>query len=145
MKNYKKITKIILIIFAACFVWLLGGYFLNKTFHNNVRNKPKRYAYQTYWGVINPVLYVKSKNDIDSLISYYQKVENGNSNPEFNFPPHTMPYDTCVYIIGYERDSLIAKVISYYEWGRQGSYVKGYVYRKTLHNNPPPDSLIKRY
>jgi hypothetical protein len=103
------------------------------------------YCYQQYWKVVNPVLFVKKEQSIDSLIAYYRKIENGDPNPTFNFPPLSLPYDTCVYVLGYERDSLIAKVVCYYNWGKQGSFVKGYVYRNTLHSNPPPDSLIKRH
>lgn len=103
------------------------------------------YCYEQYWSVVNPVLFVKNERYTDSLIAYYRKIENGEVNPTFNFPPLSLPYDTCVYVLGYERDSLIAKVICYYDWGKQGSFVIGYVYINTLHVKPPPDSLVKRH
>jgi hypothetical protein len=86
---------------------------------------------------------VKNKRNIDSLIQYYKEIEKGNLKAKFNFPPLSLPYDTHVNIINYEKDSLIAKVICNYDWGKQGNYVKGYVYINTLHNLPPNDSLIK--
>jgi hypothetical protein len=139
----KKVFKIILIVFGICVLWLASGHFINKKYHERIRNKKKMYCYQQYWGVVNPVLFVEKKQYIDSLVAYYQKIENGNSNLVFNFPPLSLPYDTCVYVLGYENDSLVAKVICYYDWGKQGRFVKGYVYRNTLHNTPPP-SLIKK-
>ena len=117
--------------------------FINKGYHERVRSKKKMYCYQQYWGVINPVLYVKKEQYIDSLITYYQKIEKGEQNPTFNFPPLTLPYDTCVYVLDYKQDSLVAKVVCYYDWGKYGSFVKGYVFINTLHRNPPSDNLIK--
>lgn len=99
------------------------------------------YCYQQYWGVVNPVLFVKEDRYIDSLIKYYREIERGDTNPKFNFPPLSLPYDTCVFVLGYERDSLVARV-GYYDWGKQGGFVKGYVYKATLYDTPPPDSLI---
>jgi hypothetical protein len=54
-----------------------------------------------------------------------------------------VPLDTCVYILGYKRDSLIAKIICYYDWGKKGKYLSGYVYAKTLHLIPPNGTLSK--
>ena len=104
------------------------------------------YCYEQYdKNVVNPVLYVEKRRYVDSLIAYYQKMEHGNMTPMFNFPINSMPYDTCVYVIGYERDSLIAEVVCYYDWGKTGSYRRGYVYRNTLHLNPPPkDRILKK-
>ena len=114
--NRKKIMPIVI---GACILWIFSGFFINKYYHKNVRSKPKMYAYQTYWGPVNPVLYVKDKHNIDSLIEYYQKIEKGNLNAEFNFPPLLLPYDTCVYVLGYEADSLVTKVLCYYNWGNK--------------------------
>jgi hypothetical protein len=144
MTNGRKSFKIIFIIVGACFTWLLVTHFINKGYYKRIRNKPKKYAYQTYWGVVNSVLYVKDEENIDSLIAYYKKIEKGNPNPEFNFPPLSLPYDTAIYVLGYEHDSLVAKVISFYDWGKKGNFVKGYVYTRTLHNMPPPDSLLRK-
>lgn len=141
MKKKRKINKFILLLIGVCIAWIVAGHFINKNYNERIRSKNKMYCYQRYWGVVNPALFVKKKQYIDSLVEYYQKIENGDKNPEFNFPPLSLPYDTSVYILGYERDSLIAKVICYYDWGKQGSFVKGFVYRNTLHTKPPQDSL----
>lgn len=139
-----KLTKIILIVIGISVIWFVAGHIINKKYHEKIKSKKKMYCYQQYWNVVNPVLFVKEEQYIDSLIGYYRKIENGDTNTIFNFPPLSLPYDTCVYVIGYERDSLVAKVVCYYDWGKQGSFVKGYVYKNTLHINPPPDSLIKK-
>ena len=129
---------------SKTFIWIgiiaifvfLAGHFINIYYHAWVRNHIKGYCYQEYWGVINPVLIVEEKINIDSILQYYQKVERGDTNPVFNFPPLSLPMDTCVYILGYERDSLIAKVLCYNDWGKKGNYIKGYVFSKTLHKSP---------
>jgi hypothetical protein len=145
MKKTSKIVKVIFVVIGICIIWLVVAPIINKSYHAGIKSKKKMYCYQQYWRVVNPVLFVEKKQYIDSLILYYQKIENGEQNPSFNFPPLSLPYDTCVYVLGYERDSLIAKVVCYYDWGKQGNFIKGYVYKNTLHSAPPPDSLIKRH
>ncbi len=141
-----KKVRYILIFVVLVILWNIIGYFIERMFRENVTSKKKMYCYEQYDNnVVNPVLYVEEEKYIDSLIVYYQKMENGNMTPVFNFPINSMPYDTCVYVMGYERDSLIVDVICYYNWGRTGSYRRGYVYRNTLHLNPPPkDRVLKK-
>jgi len=133
----KKIIKIISLIIGVVIVLNVTGYFISKTYHKNIKSKKKMYCYQQYWGAVNPVLYVEDAQSIDLLVKYYQQVEKGDANPTFNFPPLSLPYDTCVYVINYEKDSLVAEIVCYYDWGKQGDFIKGYVYSKTLHVNPP--------
>ncbi len=141
-----KTIRFILISVVVIIMWNIIGYFIEKTFRENVISKKKMYCYERYHhNVVNPVLYVEKEEYIDSLIAFYQKIEHGNMSPVFNFPVNEMPYDTCVYVMGYERDSQIVDVICYYDWGRTGSYRRGYVYRNTLHLNPPPkDRILKK-
>jgi hypothetical protein len=128
---------IFLFLILLLILWNLIGHLIYKNYHNNIRNKEKMYCYETYWKIVNPALFVKNKQNIDSLISYYQKIEKGNLDSKFNFPPLLIPTDTCVYVLKYERDSMIAKIICYYKWGKQGDFVTGYVYKNTLHKNRP--------
>jgi len=60
-------------------------------------------------------------------------------NPIFNFPLKTLPQCEPVYVIGFSKDSLLAKVVSYYDYGamRGGNFTKGWVYAKCLHKEPP--------
>ncbi|WP_243350015.1 hypothetical protein [Parabacteroides sp. FAFU027] len=134
-----KVIKYTLVFIVFCIAWNLIGDYIEKSFRKNVYSKRKMYCYERYHkGTVNPVLYVEDKMYWDSLITYYRQIEHGNMNPVFNFPVNEMPYDTCVYIMGYEHDSLIADVICYYDWGRTGTYRRGYVYRNTLHSDLPP-------
>ena len=90
IKN-KKLYIIIFLIIGVCVAWIVTGYFVSEKYYQYVQSKPKRYAYQTYWGAVNPVLYVTKTSNIDSLITYYKKIENGDDNPIFNFPPLSLP------------------------------------------------------
>ena len=104
------------------------------------------YCYEQFdKNAINPILYVEHEKYFDSLIIYYQKMENGNMCPTFNFPINSMPFDTCDYVMGYQHDSLIVDVICYYDWDKTGSYRRGYVYRNTLHPNPPSKNRIRQH
>ncbi|GET22364.1 hypothetical protein [Prolixibacter denitrificans] len=134
----KKVQRTVLSVLVVAVLWIVGGRYMNRSYKKEVLNRKKMYCYQEYWGTVNPVLFVKKKQLIDSLVEYYQGIEKGNPNPVFNFPPLSLPYDTCVYILGYEIDSSVAHVICYDDWGKQGSFVKGYVYIHTLHDSPPP-------
>lgn len=137
MKTNKKVYLGLIIFVGGILIFPLSGRLIYLHYHKYVHSKPKMYAYQTYWGVVNPVLFVESKHNIDSLINYYQAIEKGDTNPVFNFPPLMLPTDSCVYVLDYVEDSLAAKVVSYYNWGKKGEFVKGYVYIKTLHKSPP--------
>jgi hypothetical protein len=134
-----KIVRNSLVFIVIVILWNVIGYFIEKTFSENVKSKKKMYCYEQYdRNVVNPVLYVEKEMYFDSLVAYYKEMENGNMTPMFNFPINEVPYDTCVYVMGYERDSSIVEVICYYDWAKTGSYRKCYVCRKTLHLNPPP-------
>ena len=132
-----KRKHLVYLLLAGVISLFLGAPLISKYYHKNMRSKQKMYCYQQYWGPVNPVLFVEKKKYIDSLITYYKQLENGDKDVVFNFPPSTIPTDTCVYLLGYERDSTIAKIICYDNW-QDGFYVKGYVYSATLHFKPPP-------
>jgi hypothetical protein len=91
------------------------------------------YCYETYWGPVNPALYVKDEKFIDSLKKLYESVEKGNKNPIFNFPPFLVPLDTCVYVLAYNKDSTIAKIAFFYKYKGRPFSGGGYVYAHTLH------------
>jgi uncharacterized protein YneF (UPF0154 family) len=131
--------KLVLVVLMVCgLLFVSGSYFLNKYYHKDIKSNPQMYAYQTYWGPPNPVLLIEDLDFKDSLILYYKKVEKG-ENPYFNFPLKTLPITYPVYVLGYTEDNLLAEVVSYYDRGKRtgGSYLRGYVYSKTLHKDPP--------
>jgi hypothetical protein len=145
MKRKIKFGTVFIIVFIFSVLVLIIGRIININYYKGLQEKRKMYCYEQYWKVVNPVLFVKDYENIDSLVAYYQKIEKGDTNPVFNFPPLLLPLDTCVYILGYERHSLVANMVCFYNWGKGGNYVKGYVYSHTLHNNPPPDRLIHKH
>ena len=137
-----KITLTIVVTIGLGF--LFGGYFYNKWYHKNIKSYPQMYAYQTFWGPVNPVMIVEDGKHKNALIKYYEQVENG-KNPIFNFPLRTLPQYDPVYVVGYTKDSLLAEVVSYYDYGARmgGSFTKGWVYAKCLHKEPPQKEEIK--
>lgn len=144
MKPRTRKYLVIMLIVAIVF-FTVGGHFINKYYTEWATSHPKKYCYDFYSvnrkgkNVVNTALYVKNKQDMDALIKYYKEIEDGNMSPIGTFPLFGFPTDTCVYVLGYKKDSLIAEVICYSKhWGTTGSYKKGYVYIGTLHDAPPP-------
>lgn len=142
-----KKTIIISIVIIIGLGFLIGGHFFNKWYHKDVKNHPKMYAYQTYLGTANPALIIEDIKYKDALISYHIKREEApKSNPPIGVPLKTLPQYDPVYVVEFTEDSLLAKVISYYDYGaiRGGSFTKGWVYTKCLHKDPPPKKEAKK-
>ncbi|MDQ3192191.1 MAG: hypothetical protein M3Q58_11420 [Bacteroidota bacterium] len=125
------------IISSIIAVVLLGAIFYNHYFHKKIQSKPQAYCYQTYFGTPNPCLMISDLAYSDSLISYYNKMEQG-ENPIFNFPLQEVTFGSPVYVLGYEQDSMLVEILSYRKGDFKGStYDKGFVYYKTIHDDPP--------
>ncbi|MBO9702704.1 MAG: hypothetical protein J7604_21005 [Sporocytophaga sp.] len=141
MKNKLALYAFLFLVFAV--LWNIGADYYARKFHENIQQHKTVYVYDQEYNVINPVLIITDIDDKDSLISYYQKQENGVKNPGFNFALQTVPFNMPCYLLGYN-DSLLAEIV-YYENNdlKSRNYVKGYVFSKKLHNSPPPDSLLK--
>lgn len=135
------------ILVLLCLAFLVFVFFLLRDYANSfylrVMESEKMYAYETFTGVVNPILYVKNYQLKDSIVNYYRAQESGIKNPKFNFPPLSLPYNRFVYVLNYSPDSVLAEVLCY-ENGKKEMYRRGWVYSKLLHKYPPPDSLIKR-
>lgn len=141
MKNKKKqivVTGGIFIIFF----FTVGGYFINKYYHNRIRTYPKMYCYEYFRNGEKPVsvLIIENLKLKEHYLQYYRELEEGNE-PYLNndIPLKGMPQYSPVYVIDYTNDSLLAEVVSYYDKGGRfgGSYIRGWVYAKTLHKEPP--------
>lgn len=138
-----------LIVIAAIIMWLVGGKILHNYYREWAKSHPMMYCYNTVFnGIANPSLYLEDgflygeKRFVDSLDIHYKQLEdNPNKHSYFSFPIHTMPHDLGVYVLGYDRDSLIADVICFGDFGNQGSYIRGWVLTRHLHENPAPDSI----
>ncbi|OYU84456.1 MAG: hypothetical protein CFE24_06840 [Flavobacterium sp. BFFFF2] len=135
--NYK-ISYKFLVVFLVC-LFLAGSIWFSKNYHENVRKHKKMYCYESFRGTSNAAFVIEDLKYKDDLIKYYLQVENG-KNPIFNFPLKTLPTDDPVYVLGYvDANSMISEVISYYDRGSHfgGRYLRGFVYTRTLHENPP--------
>ena len=132
------------VFFAAFLImaFLVLAYFAMdryaKYYNADIKSKPLRYAYQTYWGPPNPVLIIEDLKYKDSLLVYHDKISTEENVP-FNIPLKTLPQFEPLYLVGYTEDSLLAEVVSYYDRGLKfgGSYLRGYVDVKTLHKYSP--------
>lgn len=145
-----KRTKYILIgiaLFLALF-FSVGGHFINK-FHNDaVKSKPQMYCYENFRGLDEPVsvLIIEDFELRSHYLKYYRELEKGEEPYLHNkIPLKGLPQYSPIYVLEYSEDSLLAKVVSYYNRGSKfgGSYTEGWVYSKTLHKNPPPKKGIK--
>ncbi|MDJ1506079.1 hypothetical protein [Xanthocytophaga agilis] len=130
-------TKVLIVI---CFVLFLGcGYYFGSYYHQNVKRHKQMYCYETFSGPINSALIVDDVSDGKELIAYYKLVEQG-KNPIINFRIQGLPTDEPVYIMGYiGEDSSLVDVVNYWNGGGKSRqwYLRGYVYRATLHEQPP--------
>jgi len=132
--------KIISILVFVGLIFLVGGYFINQSYHKKVKMSPKMYVYQTFFGSANSALIIDDLNFKKALIAYYDTIANNpDANPVIELPLKTLPQYEPVYVMGYSDDSTLVDVVSYYDRGAYfgGSYLRGWVYIKTLHANPP--------
>lgn len=103
-----------------------------------VKKSPQKFPYETYWGVPNPVLFIKDLKYEQEYLTYYKGVKKKET-PTVKFPVIDLPSNKPIYIIGYSKDSLLAKFVSLYDRGKYfgGSYTEGYIILDALHDNPP--------
>jgi hypothetical protein len=92
-----------------------------------------------FYGPPNPVLIIENLKYKEVYSGYYSGLEKGKKQ-YIEFPVKTLPTTVPVYVLEYTEDSLLAEVVSYYDRGAKfgGSYLRGWVYAKTLHKDPPP-------
>lgn len=111
-----------------------------KKYYNKIKDLPRYYVYDTTYGAINSVYYIKDLKYSEELITFYEKSLAG-ENPSIPFPIIAMPYDKPLIVVGYSRDSLLVEVVDFNTscWG----YIKGYVYRGMLHPNQASIKLIE--
>jgi len=114
------------------------------------------YCYEYFRGTNKPVsvLIIEDLDLKKQYLKYYRELEMGKEPYLHNdIPLKGIPQYTPVYVLEYTEDSLLAKVVSYYDRGAKfgGSFTKGWVYAKTLHkeevinkeeNNYLSDSLL---
>ena len=135
----KKKLFIIILSIGVIFSLILIHFYVER--HDKaIRNYPIRYCYQEYSGPPNSVLIIEDEKDIQALIDHYTKLEK-QTQDYFEFDLRTLSMYDPVYLISYYgKDSLVAEVVSFNNYGIKfgGAYIKGFVYSKTLHLKPPP-------
>jgi hypothetical protein len=147
MKRNKFIKAYIYSIIIMTFIGLLTFkiiYELKKekisTLYEKVKNYPKGYAYEVYYGSLNSVLYIKDLKYRFELEKIYMAIENKEIYP-LNIPLDYLPLFDSI-IIG---DTLFNKFIKVYSFDTVNwELKKGYAYYKTIHNSPPADSLLEK-
>lgn len=141
MINKNTITAVSSILIVLIF---LGLGFYYDSYHKMVRSSPKAYAYDTFMGPVNPVFIIEDLKYAQELVSFYESIQKKpDSIPSFNFPLKTLPQNDPIYVVGYAEDSSLVEIVSYYDRGKYfgGSYLRGWVYRKTLHVEAPYKEL----
>lgn len=131
-----KTRKIIIIVVGILLLFPIGGFVLSKKYNEYVKEQPKKYCYHTYFGPANSAFIITDLKYEKQYLKYHQIVESNGENISFNFPLKTLPQNDYVYILEYNNDSTLAKVVSYYDRGayRGGRFLKGWVYSGTLHD-----------
>ncbi|SDS63465.1 hypothetical protein SAMN05216490_1514 [Mucilaginibacter mallensis] len=132
-KPYRVLTIIVVVLLALTTLHF-GIKYLGESIHQKVIAHKKMYCYETYHeGYVNPAMFVRDESLCDSLKQFYQKLEKGILRPYFNFQPFLVPLDTCVYVLGYGKDSSMAKIAFFYQYKGRHLSATGYVYAHTLH------------
>ncbi|MGB0869618.1 MAG: hypothetical protein ACPGSD_08465 [Flavobacteriales bacterium] len=131
-----KTINFISILVGIFLLFPIGGYFISKRYNEYVRSQPKKFCYHTYFGPANSAFIITNLKYKDSFLNYHEKVELTGVNISFNFPLKTLPQNDYVYVLEYNSDSTLAKVVSYYNRGtyRGGNFLKGWVYSGVLHD-----------
>jgi len=127
------------------YLWMKIEQYQAKALYQKVQHHDKLFVYETYFGVLNPVLYVKDLKDTAELISYYSKVEKKDTSAFFNFQIKMMRICMREPMYVYNNPKKGSKIVQMIDfdvncWG----YVEGYLYKPTTHRYAPPDSLIKK-
>lgn len=141
-ERYKNTMAVVGVIVGLILLFNIGGYFYNKHYHENIHKHPKGYCYQVVGDTVLPAKFVQKERHIGLLVQYYKNMEKGIADTAYKYSHLSLPLDTCVYILDYDKDSIVAEVACYYTWGKRNGYVTGFVYAATLHKTPPADSLI---
>lgn len=144
LKNNKmKKKKIIFSVFTILvLIFLIGGFLTNKYYNQYIKSQPKMYCYEYFRGTKRPVpvLMIEDLDLKEPYLRYYYELKSG-VEPILSdkIPLKTVAISSPVYVLEYTSDSLLAKVVSYFDMGGKfgGSFHKGWVYSETLHQTPP--------
>lgn len=121
------------------FLFFFISHFYSTHRREQIKNSPPWYVYETYKGAVNPILFITNLKYQEEYLRYYDSIRTGVKEPSFSFPLRGFPQRDPVYIIGYNEDSTLVKVVSFYNRGNWfgGSYNEGFVFPESLHESMP--------
>jgi hypothetical protein len=143
----KKIKILVISSFSIAIALNLGWFIFDsisklhcKKIYEKNKDKPLIYVYNMFGGNLRSALYIKYIEDRKLLKNYYDDLEMGK--PSYILVQmRYLPYNSPMFLIGKcKEDSTIYEIIDINT--RTWEYTRGFVYSKTVFNNPPPDSLL---
>jgi hypothetical protein len=111
--------------------------------YEKIKNNPKIYCYDALGKSLNFAFYINDLKYQNDLIALYDSAEKGKNIP-IVFPIQSMTFNKPLILLRYiNKDSSIAEVVDFNIkcWG----FIQGYVYKKTLHKQPPTSDLLKKH
>lgn len=119
------------------FCGVFGGLIHDK-YHEYIKSHKQMYCYDDIRGPERPVsvICIESLKYKNRYLDYYRQLESG-IEPYLHVPLYAIARNDHVYVLEYTEDSLLAKVVSYFDYGPKhgGDFRKGWVYAKCLHEN----------
>ncbi|NLR82449.1 hypothetical protein [Chitinophaga eiseniae] len=150
-QQFKILIRSMLVIVA---LWAVLGpayffllWFDGKRMYERVKDHRQVYVHETYSGAINCVMYVTGNNDTGALIRYYSIEELGAGGGIINFPIKMLPYNAACYLVddsALYNGSKVVEVVRFDTASQTRDYARGFVYKGTVHLNPPSDSILKK-
>lgn len=146
--NHKNFVNFFLGIFI---VSVIGGVLFNyigKSRKEYILSMPQKYCYDTTRHVSNPAYLLSSTELKEELVDYYKLISiNPHVTPILRFGIKTVPMEAPVYVMSYTEDSLLAEIVCFYDRGPTyaNNSVRGWVYYKTIHDEPPVVNDSSRY
>lgn len=137
MLKKKNVLVILSIMFILFFT--VGGYFIEKKHREKVISMPQKYCYETFRnnGRSMSVIMIKDLDLKNDYLDYYNELKSGTEPILPNsIPLKGLPQYSPVYVMGYSKDSLLADVVTFFDYGnkRGGSYTRGWVLAECLHD-----------
>jgi len=137
----RQLINVTIIVFILCAIHF-GLKFYKNNYYKNLEEFPKMYCYEHIRKTDDPVsvIIIEDLDLKEPYLEYYSELKSG-IEPilDDEIPLMGLPQFEPVYVIDYNEDSLLAKVICYYNHKSRGekNVYKGWVYSKTLHKEAP--------
>ena len=115
-----------------------------KALYDEIKDRKQVYVYDVFLETLNPAMYIKSKEDANGFIEFYSKIEKKDKKAVISFPILYLPIGSPVYI--YDENLSDTSLVEVVDIDTSAfKYNICYVYKNTVHKNPPNDSLLLDY